>query len=152
MVAWLQQALRGARLRKGTKPPRPAGLSQEEVLKNELAFPIWKWTATGLALYLLVVCFHPGFDFDQVIKRSAVRASKAIERTRPASSHNLPLAILIQRFAQQRRVAICHAIVTPDNHSADASDLLENGRPALSCVRCTPVKSLNRRDCRNPLT
>ena len=63
------------------------GLSQEEILQHELPFPSCKRAAASLARYLAIVGLRPSLDFDDLIKRVAVRACEWIER---ASRHGTP--------------------------------------------------------------
>jgi hypothetical protein len=55
------------------------GLSQEEVLQHELPFPRDERAITDLAGYLPVGCLRPSFDFDDFIKRFAVRTCESIK-------------------------------------------------------------------------
>jgi hypothetical protein len=63
------------------------GLSQQEVLQHKLPFPPGERATADLTGYLAVGCLRPSFDFDDFIKRFAVRASKLIEC---ASCHDTP--------------------------------------------------------------
>ena len=69
-------------------PPRPTGISQQEVLQHELSFAPRQWAAAGSARYLSIVRLRPSFDFDHLIVGAAVRANEGIERRWPASRHD----------------------------------------------------------------
>jgi|ERR1700758_4589542 hypothetical protein len=87
------------------------GLSQQEVLQHKLPFPRGERATADLAGYLPVGCLRPSFDFDDFIKRFAVRACEWIEC---ASSHDTPpntqfLLVIWQRYACSGRRAIAHS-------------------------------------------
>jgi hypothetical protein len=52
------------------------GLSQQEILQNELPFPPSERIGADLTSYLDVARLRPSFDFDALIKCLAVRASE----------------------------------------------------------------------------
>ena len=54
-----------------------AGLSQQEVLEDELAFASWKGSSAREARHFLQRRLGTGFDFDDIIKRLAIRARKS---------------------------------------------------------------------------
>jgi hypothetical protein len=77
------------------------GLSQQEVLKHKLPFPPGERATADLAGYLAVGCLGPSFDFNDFIKRFAVRACEWIEC---ASSHDTPpMPALPHRKLEQER-------------------------------------------------
>jgi hypothetical protein len=61
-------------------------ISQQEILDHKFAFAPRKWATTGAARCLTVDGFRTGFDFDDLIKRIAVRTVES----RPASRHKRP--------------------------------------------------------------
>ena len=61
-------------------------ISQQEILDHKFAFATRKRTTAGAARYLTVDGFRTGFDFDDLIKRIAVRTVES----RPASRHKRP--------------------------------------------------------------
>jgi hypothetical protein len=72
------------------RAPRATRFSQHELLENEIAFAIRKWSAAGSAGYFAVNCFGTTSDFDEVIQRFAVRAREGFEQGWPAASHFTP--------------------------------------------------------------
>jgi hypothetical protein len=103
-------------------PQAPASSSQQEILENEFPFPPGERAAASAARYLPVRCLRPGFHFDHLIKRIAVRTREGIVRRRPAFSHdtlpNTQLWCVARKLSVQLHPRNCHAFVTPDNHSA----------------------------------
>ena len=59
---------------------------QQEILDHKFAFAPRKWATTGAARCLTVDGFRTGFDFDELIKRIAVRTVES----RPAGRHKRP--------------------------------------------------------------
>jgi hypothetical protein len=64
----------------------PTGVPQQKILHDELAFTSRQRSATGTAGWPAIDGFRTGFDFDDLIKRIAVRTVKS----RPASRHKRP--------------------------------------------------------------
>jgi hypothetical protein len=65
-------------------------LSQQEVFKHEVAFATDKWLTANTAGHFLEDGLRSCLDFDNVIKRFAIRARKGIEGRRSAASHVTP--------------------------------------------------------------
>ena len=63
-----------------------AGVPKQKILHDELAFTSRQRSATGTAGWPAIDGFRTGFDFDDLIKRIAVRTVKS----RPASRHRRP--------------------------------------------------------------
>jgi hypothetical protein len=61
-------------------------ISQQEILDHILAFAPRKWATAGATRYLTRDGFRTSFDFDDLIKRIAVRTVES----RPASGHKRP--------------------------------------------------------------
>ena len=105
-------------------PPGPTRFPQEEVLEYKFPFAARKWTVASAAHYRLVGRSRSSLDFGDVMKRSAVRTSKGIERTRPASSHVRPQAIVINDMPSseepQSVTPLSHPIITARTHPLTA--------------------------------
>jgi hypothetical protein len=84
--------------------------------------------AANTARHILKYRLRSGFDFDDVIKRLAVRARKGIERRRSATSHDTPLYTIPADLKDQTRRT--HH-VPMGRHSRAADTLEANTRHAL---------------------
>jgi hypothetical protein len=125
-LGYLKHAARPSAVASGS-PPAPTGFAQQKILENEIPFPPGERSAASAAHYLPVRCLRPGFYFDHLIERIAGRTREGIERRRSASSHdtlpNTQLWRVGHKLSAQPRPCNCHAIVTPDNHSAAIESL-----------------------------
>jgi len=53
---------------------RPASRSQQKILDDQIPLAADEWCLATTARYFAINCIRSGFDFDDLIKRVAVRA------------------------------------------------------------------------------
>jgi hypothetical protein len=99
-------------------------ISQQEILDHKFAFATRKRTTAGAARYLTVDGFRTGFDFDDLIKRIAVRTVES----RPASRHKRPHTDFLIVGAK---------LAFPVVHSQSESAKREIGFVLVSCQGCS---------------
>ena len=78
----------------GAPPLNTTRFSQQKVFEDKTIFAIGKRSATDAARHLAKNSLRSSFDFDDFVKRLAIRAREAIERRWSAASHDtLPYPI-----------------------------------------------------------